>query len=182
MEIAQWASDRPPWGRLWGAGAQHASHDAGSSSKLAAAFGPAKSIGLLPGAQPVLSALVQPPGAGLHPPAPRARLASALSPRKHCLDMQTCPTVASSALRRPPLVAAPSAAQRHRCLRVQAQQGFSGGQGQKLPKQVKVSGRAAWASAVCCCKGLFEPDHCLPGQCMLLPCTQPALLPLAAPY
>jgi hypothetical protein len=32
-------------------------------------------------------------------------------------------------------------AQRHRCLQVHAQKGFSGGQGQKLPKQVKVCWR-----------------------------------------
>ncbi|KAI3434879.1 hypothetical protein D9Q98_002933 [Chlorella vulgaris] len=36
--------------------------------------------------------------------------------------------------------------QRHRCLQVHAQKGFSGGQGQKLPKQVKKSKRGKVAS------------------------------------
>lgn len=37
-----------------------------------------------------------------------------------------------------PAAAAGGARQRQRCLRVAADKGFSGGQGQRLPKQVKV--------------------------------------------
>ncbi len=44
--------------------------------------------------------------------------------------------------------------QRQRCLRVAADKGFSGGQGQRMPKQVKV--RACWPEKAAFCHAVLR--------------------------
>ena len=102
-------------------------------------------------------------GSSAGPPARRRHKRAALAHPPHTLPsspplpasrslhrsqtMQALAAAAAGPALRPAATAAAGGTRRQRCLRVAADKGFSGGQGQRLPKQVKVGACGQWSDA-----------------------------------